>query len=58
MKWGQLNMKNKEIYSSPELWIITMQAKDVIRTSSVFIPNAPDVYEKDPFADAETFIEK
>ena len=35
---------HKEIYSSPELFIITVK-NDFVRTSG----EAPDVYEKDPF---------
>ena len=43
-------MIKKETYKTPELLIITMQEKDIIRTSSIFTPSdAPDVYEKDPF---------
>ncbi len=35
---------SKEIYSSPELFIITVE-EDLIRTSG----KAPDVFENDPF---------
>ena len=37
---------NKEIYSSPELCIITIE-NNFVRTSG----EAPDVFEKDPFVE-------
>lgn len=44
-------MIKKETYSTPALFFVTIQEKDIICTSDIFVPNdAPDVYEKDPFA--------
>ena len=46
-------MINKENYKALVLEVVVLN-NDVI-CSSLFIPNAPDVYEEDPFA--EIFIE-
>ena len=39
----------RKTYDSLEVTMIVVE--DVISTSVAFIPNAPDVYEKDPFTE-------